>query len=425
MLLLLSCNHHPTTEKEGAREVVVKVDAPVSARVERVAIEQTEGTGCGGSPETRTTYRCELVVERGKPAREAAPCTPNGEAKLEVDPKGERFAVADEHRWQLYAGGWDGVLAKADASVPAATSPDWQRVPSAHDIFFRSLDGRLTKDNYRNVDTRTALAALLDDLARVAPERLADDLAALTNGDGIDGCARHGSSWGDFYDRQSDEIKAAVKAKLLAKRILLSSRSAEGGRELGPRMKGPFGHGIEHAIRVLDGKEILAEIGDPEEFLAKRILMSSRSAAGGREFLEAHDKTKDRATASAAAAVLQAWSQAAPKAAAAYACKELPEIGGSPLEDAAFAAIAHAKLNCAATATRTPRWCEDVLRVANLEDEQSDVKPDTVFCEPWEGFMLAKRLTDRKFDAEAFHVLCRKAAAKDAGLDAEPDEDNE
>lgn len=408
-LLLVSCSE--TSEKEVGRDVAAHVDAPVKARVDRTKVEITETAGCrctGRSTpscelrhctsSTEAVFKCELAVERDVTARGPTACAKDGTVKLEVDPTGERMATADEHVWRLYAGGWEGALAIDDREgMPRATEKlDWSALPSAREIVRSSLGRELERARYDDVQERVVMAARFSNLAHVAREHLGEDLATLAPHDrALDPCARRGSSWGDSYEKQPSAVRAEVKAKLAS------------------TLQGPFdesaGRSAKPAARVLQAREVIEHVGAPEPFLESRLAQPGSASS------------------IAAAMVLQAWSQMDPKPAAAFACQALSRIPKDHFEDAAFAAIAHARLSCPAAKARTPRWCDETHAIRELEDEQTDVKADTVFCEPWEGFLLTQRLTDRKFDAEAFHVLCRRAnaAARDASTDAEPEEDDD
>lgn len=386
-LLLLSCSER--TEREVSRGDVARVEAPVKAHVESINLEVHETAGCewhvsGGcrlhrcSERTATESRCTLVVERDRPARARARCA-EGTTKLEVDPRGERFAVADDERWAIWAGGFSGELATTQPSVvlPRASGPvDWSAVPSAREIVRKELAWWL---GYESRSMRNA--ALFENLRKLAPEHMGEDLVTLAADDrSIDPCARHTSFWGDVYAKQPAEVQAEVQAKLA------------------PALVGPFDPAapppVKHAARVLHGKALLGAVGSPERYLER---------AGTSPV--------------AAAAVLQAWSQTAPDPAASFACRALPKIGASELEDAAFAAIAHARLACPAALARKPRWCGELGRVYAPDDDQKDVKPDTVFCEPYEGFYFVQRLGNPSFDHQAFGRICR------TGPDASEDDD--
>lgn len=386
-LLLLSCSER--TEREVSRGDVARVEAPVKAHVESINLDgprdgrlRVARLGWGRrldrcSERTATESRCTLVVERDRPARARARCA-EGTTKLEVDPRGERFAVADDERWRS-GPGFSGELATTQPSVASrASGPvDWSAVPSAREIVRKELAWWL---GYESRSMRNA--ALFENLLHLAPEHMGEDLVTLAADDSIDRsvCSSH---------------------LLLGRRLREAARQdqAEVQAKLAPALVGPFDPAappppVRHAARVLHGKALLGAVGSPERYLER---------AGTSPV--------------AAAAVLQAWSQTAPIPPLPSRAGRCRRSGERARGDAAFAAIAHARLACPAALARKPRWCGELGRVYAPDDDQKDVKPDTVFCEPYEGFDFAQRLGNPSFDHQAFGRICR------TGPDASEDDD--
>ena len=231
--------------------------------------------------------------------------------------------------------------------------------------------------------------------ARVAREHLGEDLATLAPRPRAGPLRAPRSSWGDSYE--SSRPRSAPRSKP-------SSRHAPGP----PRRDA--GRSAKCRRRACSRREVIEHVGVPEAFLEARL-----AQPGSAEL--------DRPRWSSRRGARWIRSRRRPSRARRFPNTEGP-FSRTPRSPRSLTR----GWSCPAAKARTPRWCDDTYSIRELEGRTDRREGGYgLLRSPGRDSSSPSDSRTEKFDAEAFHVLCRRAgaAARDASTDAEPEEDDD